>query len=143
MNDAELRDLFASEEMKAALRQRIIDGTAKKHEIDLARTVGIAITEEEQAREYMRQMNAPARAMLLDLCAVSQTKAAPTLRLVRAGAWIGVVMPTDVDANRLRMTPSDYDPPIPNNTEPETAAPQTVAPSDETDDILPRKPTKS
>jgi hypothetical protein len=127
-----VKDLFQSEEYRTALKQRVLDGTAKKHEIELAQSLGLAISEEDQARENVRAMDRPTMRLLMDLIVVSESKASTTLRRVEAPGFIGVVMPTSLDMGRLRSNIRDWSPAGPNTTEPST--------TEDPGDLMPAKP---
>jgi hypothetical protein len=102
MSEPTIRDVFKSEEYVAALRQRIVDGTAKKFEVDLAQTLGIAVTQEDRTCEALRAMDPEARRMLNDLAVVAESVESPSLRVIRSAGWVGVVMPETTDPHRLR-----------------------------------------
>jgi hypothetical protein len=62
-----LAEIFQSPEYQEALKQRLIDGTAKASEINLARSLGLAIPiqdEDTLLREAMRRMDKHARQIL-------------------------------------------------------------------------------
>ena len=88
--DEALREVFRSPEYLEALKARLLNGTAKKSEIDLARSLGITIDDETSEREAMRQMDPAARNVLLDMCRMSGTPASTELRVIQAGDFVGV-----------------------------------------------------
>lgn len=104
--DATLREIFASEEYQAALRERLVSGTAKASEIQLARQLGLLTAEQDdeaRTKEGLRQMDDEARSVLMDMLVVSGTPTASAkIRVTSRPGWIGVEYPTTVDANVLR-----------------------------------------
>jgi len=60
MNSAEefIAEIFASEEYRIALRARLIAGTARQGELEIARGLGLIKTDEEQSREYKAKLRA-------------------------------------------------------------------------------------
>ena len=88
--DQTLREVFESPEYLAALRERLVAGTAKKSEVDLARSLGIVVDDETAEREAMRQMEPRARGVLLDMNRMAGTSASTELRVIQGGDYIGV-----------------------------------------------------
>jgi len=135
MSDS-IRDLMDTPEYRQALKDRILAGTAKTSEINLARELGVFTTEERvelSAKQYLARMDPQALAVHNDLIRVSMSAASQTIRVVRSGGYIGIVYPDSVDANKLRMDPHAFSDPVIPSSEPVSA------PASE-DDLMPARP---
>ncbi len=127
-----VRDILASEEYREALKGRLLAGTAKVAELELAARLGLtAETDEaadEQGRERLRSVPKFMRAVLMRLLRVSNGSApVPAAREIRGpGGTVGLVFESAAETGVVA---------VPQDTEPE---PDTRE-SDLTDDLLPRR----
>src|ERR1700730_8277596 len=91
--DAMLAEIFQSPEYQSALKERLISGTAKASEINLARSLGIFVPiqgEDTAAREAMRKMDRDTLRLLMDLIRMSSSKEATDLRVIQIGDLISL-----------------------------------------------------
>jgi hypothetical protein len=60
MNSAEefISEVFQSQEYRTALKERLINGTARAGELEIARGLGLIKTDEEQSLEYKAKLRA-------------------------------------------------------------------------------------
>jgi len=88
-----IADVLASQEFRDGLRTRLVNGTAKIAELEIAKRLGLAAgadPEEDERREAMRSMPRETRRTLMQIIRMSMSADAGELRLIQAGDWTGI-----------------------------------------------------
>jgi hypothetical protein len=91
--DQALREVFESEEYKAALKGRLIAGTAKANEIALARQLGLMTQEDEDdqpMREGLQKVDREVLALMNDMTRAILRGQGGNLKIIEAGDWVGI-----------------------------------------------------
>jgi hypothetical protein len=127
-----LKEVFASEEYRTALKARLVAGTAKASEINLARTLGMLSEEVERsiANGNIAKMDPGARRAVQDILDISTSAASGSIRRVETDTMIGVLIPKTVSPDLIRSDRGAYT---------DEASLPTPAVPDTGDDLMPAK----
>jgi len=132
-----VRDILASEEYREALKGRLLAGTAKVAELELAAKLGLATetdaAADEQGREAMRRMPRYMRRILMRLLRISNGSVpVPACREITGpGGTVGLVFATAAETGASAVPQIQQD--TPTELEPDARA------SDLTDDLMPKR----
>jgi hypothetical protein len=129
-----LREVFRSPEYVESLKARVLAGTARKAEIDLARSLGMPIGESIVARENMARMDRATLRVLMDMNRLALSPASPELRLIRSGDFVGVGYSVSTRAREEAKLRTAW------NAKP---TPETAPAETDDESLLPPKPART